>query len=79
LPDEVVPYVFPLLVDNPDRSFLRLKMRGVPLFRWEDVDESACSTSAHYSRHLYQLPCHQELSAADLEWLIAEVKLALEL
>jgi hypothetical protein len=79
LPDDVVPYVFPLLVDTPDRSFPRLKMRGVPLFRWEDVDASVCPVSAHYSRHLYQLPCHQELSTADLDWLIAEVKLALEL
>jgi hypothetical protein len=79
LPEDVVPYVFPLLVDNPERSFARLKMRGVPLFRWEEIDESVCGTSAHYSRHLFQLPCHQELSTADLDWLISEVKDAVEL
>jgi dTDP-4-amino-4,6-dideoxygalactose transaminase len=75
----VVPYVFPLIVDNPRRSFPRLKMRGVPLFRWEDIDYSVCEKSRFYSQHLYQLPCHQELSDDELSWLITEVKLALEL
>jgi dTDP-4-amino-4,6-dideoxygalactose transaminase len=78
LPGGVVPYVFPLLVDDPERVFPRVKVRGVPLFRWEDVRHGVCETSSVYSRSLFQLPCHQELSAHEVEWLIAEVKRALE-
>jgi dTDP-4-amino-4,6-dideoxygalactose transaminase len=78
LPDGVVPYVFPLLVDDPERVFPRLKARGVPLFRWEDVRHDVCETSSVYSRSLFQLPCHQELSAREVDWVIAEVKRALE-
>jgi dTDP-4-amino-4,6-dideoxygalactose transaminase len=78
LGDGIVPYVFPLYVDHPEVVFPRLKMRGVPLFRWEDVDHSICNVSTLYSQHLFQLPCHQELSASDIRWLVSEVKLALE-
>jgi dTDP-4-amino-4,6-dideoxygalactose transaminase len=78
LPEGVVPYVFPLLVDDPERVFPRVKARGVPLFRWEDVRHGVCDTSSVYSRSLFQLPCHQELSAREVDWLIAEVKRALE-
>jgi len=78
LGDGVVPYVFPLLVENAERVFPRLKMRGVPLFRWEDVRHGVCETSTLYSQSLFQLPCHQELSAHELDWLISEVRRALE-
>jgi dTDP-4-amino-4,6-dideoxygalactose transaminase len=79
LPEGVVPYVFPLLVDDPERVFPRVKTRGVPLFRWEDVRHGVCDTSSVYSHGLFQLPCHQELSAHEVDWLIAEMKRALEL
>jgi perosamine synthetase len=78
LPPGVVPYVFPLIVDDAVRVFPKLKVRGVPLFRWEDVRHGVCDTSTLYSRCLFQLPCHQELTQRELEWLIAEVKRALE-
>jgi perosamine synthetase len=73
-PEEVVPYVFPLVVDDPDKAFPLLKSRGVPLFRWEQVDVSVCDVATRLSQQLFQLPCHQELSARDVRWLIAEVK-----
>lgn len=71
--DSTVPYVFPLLVDNPDPIFYELRAKGLPLLRWEQlwtgVDATTCGISNHYSRHLIQIPCHQEFTKADLEYM----------
>ena len=80
LPDGVVPYVFPLLVERPDRVFRRLKTDGVPLFRWEHLwNEDAAlidPRSARYATEIFQLPCHQELTDDDLAWIIERVQSA---
>lgn len=69
LPDGVVPYVFPLYVDDPDRVFPLLKMQGVPLFRWEDIQAGVCDTSSLYSLHLFQIPCHEDIRVEELRWI----------
>ena len=79
LPPGVVPYVFPLLVDEPERVFPLLKRRGVPIIRfgeylWSGVDETTCSVAADYSRRLFQFPCHQELRESELAWILDEVR-----
>ena len=80
LPTGVVPYVFPLRVDRPGRVFVRLKTDGVPLFRWERLwnDEAARTDplSARYATELFQLPCHQDLTDDDLDWIVARVQAA---
>ncbi len=80
LPDGVVPYVFPLWVDRPQRVFVRLKNDAVPLFRWERLwDDDAVRTdpqSARYATEIFQLPCHQELTDGDLDWIIERVHAA---
>ena len=80
LPDGVVPYVFPLLVERPERVFRRLKTDGVPLFRWERLwnDEAASidPLAARYATEIFQLPCHQELTDDDLTWIIERVRVA---
>ncbi len=80
LPAGVVPYVFPLWVDRPDRVFARLKNDGVPLFRWERLwnDEAARidPLSARYATEIFQLPCHQEITDDELGWIIERVKAA---
>jgi perosamine synthetase len=82
LPDDVVPYVFPLRVHRPGRVFVRLKNDGVPLFRWERLwnDEAVRvdPQSARYATEIFQLPCHQELTDDDLNWIIERVKAAFE-
>lgn len=74
LPDNVVPYVFPLLVDNIDPAFANLRQKGVPLLRWENLDpgvtSDTCQWSSYYSRHLVQIPCHQELTQGELEQIV---------
>ena len=80
LPDGVVPYVFPLVVERPDRVFRRLKTDGVPLFRWErlwdDVAARIDPLSARYATEIFQLPCHQELTDDDLDWIIERIRTA---
>ena len=75
LPDSVVPYVFPLLVDEPERVFARVKEAAVPLFRWERLwnDEAGQvdPLSERYATAIFQFPCHQELDDDDIDWMIA--------
>lgn len=73
LPESVVPYVFPLLIDFPETDFRKLKLEGIPILRWEELAETDCPVSADYRLRLLQLPCHQELRQHELEWLIAQV------
>ena len=35
LPDNAVPYVFPIWVEQPERSYHALRLAGVPVFRWD--------------------------------------------
>ena len=78
LPDTVYPWVFPVWCDEPERMFVQLKRLGVPVIRfgeylWPSVDRSVCANSVALSRHVLQFPCHQELSAAELAWMIAHI------
>lgn len=73
LPEGVVPYVFPLLIDFPEQDFRKLKLEGVPIWRWEELAETDCPVSDDYRLRLLQLPCHQELRQHELDWLIAQV------
>lgn len=73
LTDACVPYMFPLLIDRPDIDFQRLKFLGMPVWRWDDMAVSACDVAMNYRSRLLHLPCHQELSAAQMNWMIQTV------
>lgn len=77
LPDGVVPYMFPLLIEQPDQRFHWLKHLGVPMFRWDELAASDCEVSAHLRLHLVHLPCHQAMLPGDMGWSIAALALAL--
>lgn len=79
LPEGACPWVFPLLVDDPDTLFARLKRAGVPLTRfghplWQGMEADACANAAMLSRRVLSLPCHQELRAEELDWLVDTVR-----
>lgn len=81
LPDTVCPWVFPLLADDPEPLFARLKAAGVPVVRfgwplWPGVDESVCPASAELSRRVLAFPCHQELRPAELDWMTGAIRAA---
>ena len=45
---------------------------GRPL--WAGVDAAVCANAAHLSQSVLALPCHQELRADELEWMIGAVR-----
>jgi dTDP-4-amino-4,6-dideoxygalactose transaminase len=79
LPAGACPWVFPLLVDDPEALFARLQALGVPLTRfgtppWPGVDARTCANSAMLARRVLALPCHQELTASEMTWLAAKLR-----
>jgi hypothetical protein len=77
LPDGVVPYAFPLLADAQGLAFHALRLAGIPIWRWEDMAAQAmevCPVSRDYRLRLLQLPCHQELSDAEMDWMMDVVR-----
>ena len=64
------PYAFPVLIDQPAPRFAALKRAGFPIWRWDSLASSHCATSASYRQRLFQLPCHQALTPAQMDWMI---------
>ena len=84
LPDGACPWVFPLLVDQPEAVFARLQAAGVPMVRfgaslWAGVDATVCANSVALGRHLIAFPCHQALREAESRWMIAAIRDALDM
>ena len=78
LPDGACPWVFPLLVEQPEAVFARLHAAGVPMVRfgaslWPGVNAAVCANSVALGRQLIAFPCHQELREDESGWLIAAV------
>ncbi|MDD2725078.1 MAG: DegT/DnrJ/EryC1/StrS family aminotransferase [Methylovulum sp.] len=70
LPAHVVPYMFPVLLESGESGFDRLKHAGVPLWRWEELATSDCPVSQRYRLQLLQIPCHQNITASQIDWII---------
>ena len=78
LPDGACPWLFPLLLDEPEAPFARLHLAEVPMTRfahtlWPGVDASVCANSVALSQRVIAFPCHQELREAELTWMIATI------
>ncbi|MDT8997936.1 DegT/DnrJ/EryC1/StrS family aminotransferase [Paucibacter sp. APW11] len=65
------PYMLPVLVDEPASAFAALKAIGFPLGRWDSLARSDCEVAAAMRLGLFHLPCHQQLTGADMDWLCA--------
>lgn len=74
LPEGIVPYMFPLLLNDPERDFAILKHRHVPLWRWEELAMTDCPVSQNYRLRLVQVPCHQELRRDELSWIAGTLR-----
>lgn len=79
LPGGACPWLFPLLVDEPQPLFERLHAAGVPMTRfaetlWPGVDGRVCASSAALSRRVLAFPVHQELAEDELAWMIAAIR-----
>jgi dTDP-4-amino-4,6-dideoxygalactose transaminase len=70
LPEGTVPYVFPLYVEDAQRTYPRLRAAGIPIFCWDrgwpgtPVIEHDCGLD--WATHVFQLGCHQDLSLDDM-------------
>lgn len=74
LPDGVVPYMFPLLLDRPLPDFYRLKLLGIPIWRWDSMGISGCSVAMDYRLRLLHLPCHQDIRTEEMDWMLATLE-----
>lgn len=73
LPDHVVPYMVPVLLESGESNFDRIKRAGIPVWRWEELAESDCAVSQRYRLQLLQIPCHQDLTSNEIDWIINQL------
>lgn len=74
LPSDTVPYVVPTLIPPSNRIYEALRSRSVPVYRWEGLEHLGCTVTATYNRTLLQLPCHQELTTKDIDWIADQLR-----
>jgi dTDP-4-amino-4,6-dideoxygalactose transaminase len=83
LPADATPYVFPLYVDDPEARYQSLRAAGVPVFRWDQLWPGTPALPSDYgvdwATHVFQLGCHQDLSAQDIESIAATVRRIIEI
>lgn len=76
------PYVFPLVVDNPERYYQRLRASGVPVFRWDwrwpDTPAEKGDAGALWSHQVFQIGCHQDLGLDDIDAIVNTIKSLLQ-
>lgn len=72
-----VPYMLPVILDEPAQQFAALKRLKVPIWRWEHSVRGQCEVADLYAEALIQLPCHQALHRADLDWILNRIESAL--
>ena len=77
LPEGVVPYMFPLLLDEGEADFYRLKQLGMPIWRWDDMAVSECEVASRYRKRLIHLPCHQALGDSEMNWMTLALRTVL--
>lgn len=67
-----VPYVLPFLL-NDDKHFYTLRKKGIQILRWEETAISECDNSMHYRSHLIQIPCHHQLTQAQMDFVVSTI------
>ncbi len=83
LPEGIVPFMFPVYIENLKKYFPAFEDAALPMqrfaqFLWPDMAEKTCPVTADYSRNVVLFPCHQELSKEDIIWLFSTVRKILE-
>jgi hypothetical protein len=68
-----VPYMFPLRVREPQRAFMPLRRLGMTVWRWDSMAVSGCPVAAACRLGVFQLPCHQDIDDAQMDWMQAAV------
>jgi hypothetical protein len=67
-----------VLVEDPDVKYHRLRLRGIPIYRWDEVWWSTPTLTGDvgltWARQVFQLGCHQDLSLNDLQRMALEIR-----
>jgi dTDP-4-amino-4,6-dideoxygalactose transaminase len=78
LPPGAVPYVFPLYVYRAEDVYQPLRRTGIPIFRWDqlwpDTPTLEGDQGLAWSRHVFQLGCHQDLTEDDIDRIASTVR-----
>ncbi|GAC15105.1 DegT/DnrJ/EryC1/StrS aminotransferase family protein [Aliiglaciecola lipolytica] len=69
LNEEDIPYVIPFLLTD-EKFFFDIRKKGIQILRWEEVAVSECQVSQNYRSRLIQIPCHQQLSTKQLNFIV---------
>lgn len=69
LNDDDIPYVVPFLLTD-EKFFFDIRKKGIQILRWEEVAVSECQVSQNYRSRLIQIPCHQQLSTKQLNFIV---------
>ena len=71
LPEGAVPYVYPIRLDEADKAYYALRVKGYPVFRWDRLWPQATAieqgVGRDWARSVLQLACHQDLTEHDIE------------
>jgi len=76
---KVVPYLFPLWVDDLEARFSDFEDLALPMQRFGQfldpaVDKTLCPTSTAFSRHLVEFSCNQEINTQELQSMIERIR-----
>jgi len=74
LPDDCVPYMFPLYIDHPSPHFDLIKRLAFLVWRWDEMAALHCHVTTEYRVHLLHSPCHRSLTSLQMEWLTAVIR-----
>lgn len=66
--EALAPYVVPFLLHDA-ASFDWLRQQGLQIYRWEELAPTNCEVAAQYRSRLVQIPCQQNLTRAELDWI----------
>jgi len=66
LDSNFIPYMYPFVLHDAE-FFHSIRTAGVPLFRWEELAPTNCRVSQEYHKTLIQVPCHQDVTGADID------------
>lgn len=79
LPAGTVPLVVPMIVQHPFEVFPKLKFAGVPIWRFGEylypgITTEVCENTIFLSDHVFQFPCHPELTDDEIHWMVDTIK-----
>jgi dTDP-4-amino-4,6-dideoxygalactose transaminase len=75
---EAIPYVLPIVAEKGDALSSKLRGAGINILRfgeylWEEREKIGCPVSKKLSESCIQLPIHQSISEADLEYMATQL------